>query len=738
MNPLNKLNLRTRLIGSFILMASVIVILFHLIPRLTFQRLERSIPFAQAIGQTRALANRLELEAVEFIAASEDKQKIATELADAAKKLDDLSTQISQFEKLPAEDADYLIGLLKQLEATALTTIETHDETMEMIETLEMIEDELEEMLEDAPGMSEPASAQYLDKLSEIVSLLQLEAIEFVVTGEDKTLQEYQATAAELEPTREKLREVAKTESPENADFIAKLDETAGKMATISGNIMVSHTETLELLEKLEVTEEHLGDALADVQTLSESDMNANIYAVRRNSILTTGLVSIVAVLLGLLLTRRILIPLHQLTDTAEKLGSGDFSARVQVKTQDEIGELARVFNLMVEQFQEAFHQAEQYNQQRAQQLEVTAAIARRLTTILDVDQLLQEVVTNIQNAFGYYHVHIYIIDQIAGDLVMREGTGEVGQQLKAKGHRLKAGEGIVGKVASSGEAFFAKNVDEVPDFVRNPLLSKTQAELAVPIRKGDIILGVLDMQSEEVGSFSEEDLTLMQAIADQVAVVLENARLFREAQAAAVEAERLTHRLTRESWQDVGDRVSTTGYVFTKSGVTSVSVSGTQLDEDEAWLPIMAEAVRQKKLTHYVSESDNDERQVSCLSIPLMLRNEVIGVVGIERATTDIASDVSGEEVQEEKPRAWTEDELATIQTIAEQIALALDAARLARETERAAWRDRVVSESTARVWATDEVEEVMKAAVTQLGDRLRASEVVIRLGSEDDLSLE
>jgi GAF domain-containing protein len=80
----------------------------------------------------------------------------------------------------------------------------------------------------------------------------------------------------------------------------------------------------------------------------------------------------------------------------------------------------------------------------------------------------------------------------------------------------------------------------------------------------------------------------------------------------------------------------------------------------------------------------------------------------------------------------------LATIQAVAEQVALALDAARLARETERAAWRDRVVSESTASLWASAELDEVMKAAVAQLGDKLRASEVVIRLGTEAELPRE
>jgi GAF domain-containing protein len=115
-------------------------------------------------------------------------------------------------------------------------------------------------------------------------------------------------------------------------------------------------------------------------------------------------------------------------------------------------------------------------------------------------------------------------------------------------------------------------------------------------------------------------------------------------------------------------------------------------------------------------------------------LRDEVIGVIGIERAVSETADN------DEESTGAavWSEDEITTVRAITEQVTLALEAARLSQETQRAAWRDRVVGESTAKLWATDEIEEVMRAAVTQIGDQLKASEVVIRIGKEDDVPSE
>jgi GAF domain-containing protein len=222
-----------------------------------------------------------------------------------------------------------------------------------------------------------------------------------------------------------------------------------------------------------------------------------------------------------------------------------------------------------------------------------------------------------------------------------------------------------------------------------------------------------------------------MQTIADHVAVVVDNARLFRETRSAVAEAETLSRRLTLAKWSDISEQ-ATSGYVFTKSGVKPV-VPASPTDDEESWLPVMSEAVAKKELSYQAGDSDNGNDQ-SYLSIPLMLRDQVIGVIGIERsASTDVegSPDSSG-------PVLWSDDEITAIQQITEQITLALDSARLAQETQRAAWRDRLVSESTARVWATDEIEEVMRAAVEQLGDRLQASEVVIRLGKEDDLQPE
>jgi GAF domain-containing protein len=237
---------------------------------------------------------------------------------------------------------------------------------------------------------------------------------------------------------------------------------------------------------------------------------------------------------------------------------------------------------------------------------------------------------------------------------------------------------------------------------------------MAVPIILEGQVAGVLDVQEDKVAGLDEGDASLLRTLASQVAVAMRNARLFHEAQTALADIEAMNRRLTREVWQNIGQRLQTTGYMFTPAD-KSVATAG--------WLPPMAEAVQQKSLvSRFVPDQPPEANQPASVAIPLTLRGEVIGAIGIERPAN----------------RPWSKDELTAVEAVTNQVALALDAARLTRETELSAWRDRVVSETTARVWSSAEIEEVLKTAVAQLGDKLRASEVVIRLGTEMELAQE
>jgi PAS domain S-box-containing protein len=171
--------------------------------------------------------------------------------------------------------------------------------------------------------------------------------------------------------------------------------------------------------------------------------------------------------------------------------------------------------------------------QQSLKEVNILYQISRGLAASLDADQLIRDTIALLQQIFGYYHVQIYLIDPENGNLVVKHGSGYIGDELVQRGHHLPPGQGIVGHVAETGKPFFTNNVEEVVFFKRNPLLPQTQSEIAIPIVIDEKVTGVLDIQQTPPQRFTGNDLKLMTAIADQLAVVLQKANLYRTLQTA-------------------------------------------------------------------------------------------------------------------------------------------------------------------------------------------------------------
>jgi signal transduction histidine kinase len=149
----------------------------------------------------------------------------------------------------------------------------------------------------------------------------------------------------------------------------------------------------------------------------------------------------------------------------------------------------------------------------------------------LDPDEVLKDTVELLQKNFDYYYVQVFVADPDSGDFVMRAGSGEIGEKLKKQNHRLARGEGIVGYTAETGTAFFTNSVDELVSFTRHPLLPDTQSELAMPVKVGNEILGLLDIHQIPPRSLSQRDIQLVSAVADQLAIALQKATLYEELQ---------------------------------------------------------------------------------------------------------------------------------------------------------------------------------------------------------------
>lgn len=167
---------------------------------------------------------------------------------------------------------------------------------------------------------------------------------------------------------------------------------------------------------------------------------------------------------------------------------------------------------------------------ERTRALSASMEISRRLSTILDPNQLILEVVEQVKAAYDYYHAHIYLLDESGQKLRMVGGTGTAGQTLLEHGHTIPLGMGVVGRSASLRQGILVPDTSKEENWLANPLLPHTRAEIAVPILLHDQVIGVLDVQDDVIGDVFPEDVELLQSIANQVAVAWQNARQYEEA----------------------------------------------------------------------------------------------------------------------------------------------------------------------------------------------------------------
>jgi GAF domain-containing protein len=330
---------------------------------------------------------------------------------------------------------------------------------------------------------------------------------------------------------------------------------------------------------------------------------------------------------------------------------------------------------------------------QRAERFEAIVQVTRAITSIRDLQELLPRIATVISERLGFYHVGVFLLDDVNEYAILSATNSEGGRKMLERKHRLRVGEqGIVGNVTDTGTPRVAMDVGVDATFFTNPELPDTHSEMALPLKTGDQIIGALDVQSTERGAFSADDIQMLGLLANQVSVAIENARLFEETRKALSESEAASRQSTREVWRSLPVEQNLFGYRYTVTGASPLH-----------------EAVQ-------ITESTEDQKEISSVEtarvvLPIQLRGETIGMLV----------------VQSPSPSQLHQDQLDLIKAVAERVAISAENARLFDETTRRAERERTVSNITSKIRSVNDPQIMIQTAIEELRNALGASRVEV-----------
>ncbi len=517
----------------------------------------------------------------------------------------------------------------------------------------------------------------------------------------------------------------------------------------LEGAQVIGADSPFEETEWVMVAELPTGEALVSVQNM--------VYLL--GGLLVVG--TLIAAGVGLLIPRRLVRPLVALQQGAHEIERGRLDYVLDVKTGDEIEDLANAFNEMAAGLKSSRAEIEQYGHEletkveertyelaqaseemrrRTVQLETSAEVARAIASVRDPGRLLSQVTQLISERFGWYHVGIFLVDEAREYAVLRAANSEGGRRMLERGHRLKVGEvGIVGYVTGAGQPRIALDVGEDAVYFDNPDLPATRSEMALPLKVGEQVIGALDVQSTESAAYDQEDVDLLSALADQVAIAIENARLFDESRQALREVQAVHRQYLQQEWSRVTSRRGQLAYEYRDAGTAPMadfalpeteqalnrgemvnvlslgpispggpavtSGTGGEPHWDGSGTPLLSgdggrQAAGDGRHGEHAAQATFPS--IAALAAPIRLREQTIGVVDLREA--------SG-------PRYWSEDEVALVKAVSDQVGLALENVRLLEAEHEQRMVAEALREAAVTLSGTLAFDELLGRILEQVG---------------------
>jgi GAF domain-containing protein/HAMP domain-containing protein len=444
---------------------------------------------------------------------------------------------------------------------------------------------------------------------------------------------------------------------------------------------------------------------------------NSRVFA-SLNSLIpfTVGVFLAALLAMGLVLslgTQRVFRPLAGLADIARRFSEGDFGQRAEARSKDEIGLLAHSFNQMADQLQATISDLERRVAERTRDLEnqtlrlrTAAEVARDATLAPTLEELLDRAARLMLDRFRLHHVGIFLLDETRHYAVLRAAPSPIGRNMMAASYRVPLGEkGAVSQAAATGEPSLVRSGD--PDFpnLGDGFHQATRAELALPLRTNEGIIGVLDLQSDSTEGLGPADTSVMQILADQLAAALERSRLMLQVQARLRQLEQSYLTTTEKTWMPAaGRRQPVRGYTYDNVRLEPVSA-----------VPHAALLALKTGTTQVTQASGRQQDPHQVAAVPIQLRGQTLGVIHVN---------FRGGQVPQQT--------LALIQDAANRLGTGIENIRLLEDSLARANKERLIGEIASRIGSSMNVRNIVRTAAEELGRALPGTEVSIRFRSE------
>lgn len=384
----------------------------------------------------------------------------------------------------------------------------------------------------------------------------------------------------------------------------------------------------------------------------------------------------------------------------------------------------------------------QQLAEYRANQLMTASEIARDTSSgSQEISDLLQRLVKLVRERFGFYHSSIFLLDKLGQNAILRESTGEAGEVMKQRGHKLAVGSpSIIGQTTLTGNPVIVNDVSQEANYYPNPLLPETHAEAGIPLVNSGQVIGALDVQSTRVNAFTEDDIRILQVMADQLAIAIQNAELFTRTE-SSLSRHRLLHQITAVAGKSstVDDAIRSavetlrltmandqitywspvkSGKLVVKAyaGLPDITLASTTINIGER---AVGTAALQKYTLHIDEASAESSKQPvnpesqSIVCVPVTYKDRLLGVINVENT----------------EPAAYDETDQEIITTLATNLASIISNIELVDQVRLQVDRQQQLYEITSKIRRSVDVETIMQTSVSEIASALNIKHASIEL---------